>query len=95
MLAEQQNATMVAASLPDVMCDDDLPANIIGQAPVPPLLVNSVMINQSNHAEDILTSIRQPPGPPEMLMVPNHNPPILLPQLLLQPGNDNLNRGVA
>jgi hypothetical protein len=89
MLAEQQNAMMVAASLADVMCNNDLPANIVGQAPVPLLLVNSVMINQSNHAENVLTSIRKPLGPPAMLMVPNHNPTILLPQLLLQPGNDN------
>jgi hypothetical protein len=85
---------IVAVSLAAFMCNNDLPANIVGQAPVPPLLVNSVMINQSNHAENVLISIRRPPGPPEMLMVPNHNPKILLPQLLLQPGNENLNREV-
>ena len=73
---------------------NDLPANIVGQVPVPPLLVNSFMINQNNHAENVSTSIRKLPGPPEMLMVPNHNPPILPPQLLLQPGNDNLNREI-
>jgi hypothetical protein len=83
---------MVAATIADVICDDDLPANIVGQAPEPPLLVNSVMINQRNHAEDVFTSIRMLSGPSEMLMVPNHNPPILLLQLFLQPGNDNLNR---
>jgi hypothetical protein len=44
-LAEQHNAMMVAATLADVICDDDLPANIVGQAPVPLLLVKSVMIN--------------------------------------------------
>jgi hypothetical protein len=89
MLAEHHNATMVAAALADVMCNDDLPAKIVGEAHVPPLLVNSVMIYQRSHAEDVLTSIRKPQGPPKMLMVSNHNPLILLPQLLLQAGNEN------
>jgi hypothetical protein len=49
--AEQQNSMPVVATLADVMCDDDLPVNIVGQAPFPPLLVNSVMINKRNRAD--------------------------------------------
>ena len=94
MLAEEQNAIMVAASLTSVMCDDDISSrnnNDSAPVPVPPFQVNSIMINQRNQVEDVLTSIRQPPGLPELLIVPAGNSTQILPPQIL-PDNDNFDR---
>ncbi len=93
MLAEEQNAIMVAASLTSVMCDDDISSrnnDDSAPVPVPPFQVNSIMINQRNQVE-VLTSIRQPPGPPELFIVPAGNSTQILPPQIL-PDNDNFDR---